>query len=885
MLACKAPKVMNTFLLGSAAVGILTAAASAQAAPPPATPIPQPVIQVLERHCYDCHDSADGKGGINVAQTEILWQGGEAAQLWEKTYNAVAHRQMPPVNREPLSADEKQLLLDFLNGQLARHTHFGGTLPRRLNRLEYRNSLRTVFQMPEFELPQGFPRDNREHGFDTVSQALVLSPPLLEAYQQVAWQIADELFPPAQAMPPASLRKAGIHDLVLSFSAATLHGDALRLASRSADIMRSSTWPSKIEITTSGTYRISVKVSAFRPQGQKPMVLEVRARDVAASDRSRASVFRLLKEIPVTRETPETVTFEAELFEGQTPLFRWANAELDHDPKPFAELLEKRFQEPRFLAAWQEMLFPGKPRKRVSITPLRGRNGWDIFQRHYQNPDLNMADATLENRYTQAALAMARDAGSSRQLGDTLAYHYHENGPSLQLHEVTVEGPFTRVDGPKDVQRREWREWNFSSRKQGETDEEFAYRGLGLFLPRLFRRPVAEDVRRSYLAIAKEHWATGHSFEEGMHLMLRSALVSPRFLYRETQPGELDAYDLASRVAYFLTRDTPTSIIVHQARSGRLTDPAVYRATLESLLPRSPGSPMIRDFTEQWLDTRLLPEIMPDESFGFTPEEVELAKAEVEHFFFTLLKENRPLRDFIDPDFLTTSKRFAMENYGYALSGEKRASARASYTVADQKIERLPLERGGVRGGLLGQSAILMATANGVDTQPVLRGVWVLKNILGIPLPPVPENVPALTPDTQGAVTPRQVLAAHTTAASCRGCHQQIDPIGFVLENFDPVGGWREQWPRIKVKIDPSGVLPDGTRLSGYTDLKAWIADNIPLFGQCLSEKLMTYATGRVPSYAEKQELKQIVLKVEQKKGGLRDLLLALMESKTFRTR
>lgn len=848
--------------------------------------IPGAVVEILDQHCYQCHDSDVNKGGINFDVPDINWDTQGTDKTWEKTFNVIAHQQMPPVNRKQLTAEEKRTLLGYLDEQLTQHTAIGGTLPRRLNRLEYRNSIRTVFQMSDFELPAGFPRDTREHGFDTVSAALVLSPPLLEAYQQVAWQIADELFPQKKEKPPVKTWKAGIDELVLSFSAATLHGDALRLASRSLDIMRSCTWPSKIEVTTSGTYRISVKTSAFRPKkGDQPMILEVRARDVAASDRLRTTSFRLLKEIEVTSETPETVTFEAELYEGQTPLFHWVNAELDHDAEPFAALLEKRFQDPRFLAAWQEMLFPGQPRKRVSITPLRGRNGWDIFQRHYQDPHLNLADATPENRFTHAALTMAKDPGSSRQLGDTLTYYYHDNGPALQLHGVTVEGPFKLVDGPKDLQRRDWREWNFSSREKGETDEAYADRGLRLYLPRLFRRPVSDEVRRSYLKIAQQHWAEGHSFDEGMHLLLRSTLVSPRFLYRETNPGELDAYDLASRVAYFLTRDAPTSIIVHQARRGKLTDPAVYRATIESLLPKSPSSAMIRDFTEQWLDTRLLPEIMPDEAFRFTPDEVQLAKSEVEHFFYTILKENRPIRDFIDPDFLTTSKRFAMENYGYAVDGEKRVNPNATYTTEQLKIERLPIERGGIRGGLLGQSAILMATANGVDTQPVLRGVWVLDNILGIPLPPVPNNVPALTPDTQGAKTPRDLLAAHTKSASCRACHQQIDPIGFVLENFDPVGGWRELWPDINIKIDPSGVLPDGTPIRDYTDLKRWIVEHIDVFGQCLSEKLMIYATGRIPSYAEKQELKQIVAKVEQTQGGFRDLVIALMESKTFRTR
>lgn len=874
---------MKRHLLGGA-MGL--AATSVGGQEEKVSPIPAPVVEVLESHCVKCHNADEAKGGINLDNLEIDWRADGTAKAWEKAYNVIAHQQMPPLDKKQPTPGEKQALLAYLDTQLTRHTPIGGTLPRRLNRLEYRNTIRTTFQMPDFELPAGFPRDTRDHGFDTVSEALVLSPPLLEAYHEVARQIADELFPPKKEKPPITTWTAGVGDLVLSFSAATIHGDALRLASRSPDIMRSCTWPSKIEITTSGTYRISVSTSAFRPQkGAPPMKLEVRARDVTASDRSRVTIFRLLKEIEVTSETPATVTFDAELYEGQTPVFRWLNAELDHEPEAFRALLEKRFQEQRFLAAWQEMLFPGNPRKRISITPLRGRNGWDIFQRHYRNPDLNLADATPDNRFTQSALEMAKDPGISRQLADTLTYYYHDNGPALQLHGVKVEGPFKLVDGPQDLKRRELREWSFATRNRGESDEVYADRALRLFLPRLFRRPVDDGTRRRYLEIAKRHWEEGHTFEEGMHLLLRDVMVSPRFLYRETNSGELDQHDLASRVAYFLTRDAPTSNIVIQARAGKLSDPAVYRATIEKLLPRSASSPMIRDFTEQWLDTRLLPEIMPDEKFGFSTDEIDLAKAEVENFFFTILRENRPLRDFIDPDFLTTSKRFAMENYGYTVKGEKPVNPNTPYITEHRKIERLPIKRGGIRGGLLGQSAIMMATANGVDTQPVLRGVWVLENILGVPLPPVPSNVPALTPDTQGAKTPRDLIAAHTKSADCRGCHQQIDPVGFVLENFDPVGGWREEWPRVNVKIDPSGVLPDGTEILGYTDLKHWIAGNINVFAQCLSEKLMIYGTGRIPSYAEKQEIKAIVAKVDKNQGGFRDLLLALMESKTFRTR
>jgi len=158
-----------------------------------------------------------------------------------------------------------------------------------------------------------------------------------------------------------------------------------------------------------------------------------------------------------------------------------------------------------------------------------------------------------------------------------------------------------------------------------------------------------------------------------------------------------------------------------------------------------------------------------------------------------------------------------------------------------------------------------------------------LENIIGMPPPEAPEDVPALTPDIRGATTPRELLSAHTKEAACAGCHKRIDPVGFVLENYDPVGRWREVWPKSKKKIDPTGVLPDGTKIKDVTELKKWLVENIDSFGLCLSEKLMTYATGRIPNYAERKELESIVsLNIDREKG-FQDLLLDLIQSKTFR--
>jgi hypothetical protein len=301
-------------------------------------------------------------------------------------------------------------------------------------------------------------------------------------------------------------------------------------------------------------------------------------------------------------------------------------------------------------------------------------------------------------------------------------------------------------------------------------------------------------------------------------------------------------------------------------------------------MPDRAATPMIGSFVGQWLDTKLLPGIMPDPKFNFDDEAVGLARQETETFFAEILRKNLPMTTFIDPDFTFSTIAFCERNYRFTPPDVK--DRKTPLTPEEMtRFQRLAIDRGGRYGGLLGQAAILMATANGVDTQPVIRGAWVLENILGMPSPPPPKNVPALTPDTRGAKTPRELLAAHTQESSCALCHARIDPVGFVLENYDPVGRWREKWPGTEAAIDPSGTLPDGTAVKDPAEFKAWLVANIDIFSTCLAEKLMTYATGRVPNYAEQREIEKIVKANREAGQGFKDLVLDLIDSRTFRAR
>lgn len=827
------------------------------------------------------------KGDLNLDFLSIDWSKAESREMWESVHFMMEGGHMPPEKKRQPSDKEREAILAWLDASLLEHTSIGGTLPRRLNQSEYQSTIRKLFDLDDFTLPLGFPKDSEYHGFNNVGEGLVLSPPLMEAYGKVATQIADTIFPPAKPAPESTVRHADPNDMVLSFSAATVKNDTLLLASRAEQIMRSCTWPSRIEIMSSGTYRVTVSTSQFRPVSDDPMILEFRARELTASDRSFIESFRLLKEIEVTSESPETVTFEADLYKGQTLLLRWTNAELDHEFNNLADQLGDWFErDPRFLAAWQKAVYPKGDLSVKRIVQLRGKNGWEIVTKNLADPNLDMSQATMDTEMTKALMKIIRSLQGTYQVADAMCHYYFENGPALALHGLTVEGPLKTVETPEETLRREYREQLVGKRKAGQSNEAVARQMLESFLPKAFRRPVDTKTIDTFVNIAKRHWDEGASFNDGMHLLVRNILISPRFLYRVVTPGEMDDYDLASRLSYFLTQAPPDETLKELAHAGTLSDPKVLKAQARRLMPSKPTDSMIQSFTGQWLDTNLLSEIMPDPKLRFSERDIKIAKAEVEYFFTEILIENRPLTDFIDPDFTYSTVEFAKKIYEYIDPDPKPKMDDYRVDVRGLQLERLPMQRGGRYGGLMGQSAIMTATANGVDTQPVLRGVWMLENILGMPPPEAPQNVPALTPDTRGTTTPKEMLVAHMADGACATCHKKIDPVGFMLENFDPVGRWRENWPKIDVPIESSGTLPDGTEIHDVTDFKAWLVENIDYFSNCLSQKLLTYATGRVPNYTERKEIEEIVRKNrENGTNGFQDLMLALITSETFRTK
>ena len=316
---------------------------------------------------------------------------------------------------------------------------------------------------------------------------------------------------------------------------------------------------------------------------------------------------------------------------------------------------------------------------------------------------------------------------------------------------------------------------------------------------------------------------------------------------------------------------------------------------VDRLLAAKLNDNFVRSFTGQWLSTRLLEGIMPDPRLlrFFDPDREALID-ETEMFFAEILRENLPLETFIDPDFSYRNARLN-KIYGGELEGNE--------------MRRVTLERGGRHGGILGLGSVMMATANGVDTQPVLRGVWLLENVFGARPADPPPNVPAIAADTSGATSMRDQLAAHRADPTCASCHNEIDPLGMVLESFDPVGRWRDHYP-VYIKppdgqtalteeyystigkgvlpgpaVDSAGVLSDGTRLEDITDLKRHLLAHMEVFATCLTEKLMVYATGRPLSFGDRLAAERIATSAVERGDGFRDLIVAVVQSESFAAR
>ena len=458
--------------------------------------------------------------------------------------------------------------------------------------------------------------------------------------------------------------------------------------------------------------------------------------------------------------------------------------------------------------------------------------------------------------------------------------------PGIEIGDITIEGPLepwpplsrAKLLGDIDL-------------ATGTLDD--ARTVLDRILPLAFRRETSVTDRAPYLKLVESALQAGRSFESALRLGLKGVLCSPDFLFLD-EPGEgtVSQFALATRLAYFLWSSLPDDELSKLARQGRLADPDVLRQQVDRLLADPKSLAFVKSFTGQWLDLRDIDFTEPD--MNLYPGYDELLRIsmveETELFFQELLAGDLSLLNFVASDFTFLNERLARH---YGIEG-----------VKGQAFRRVQLPPDSVRGGLMTQASILKVTANGTNTSPVLRGAWIMENILGRSVPPPPANVAAVEPDIRGATTLREQLAKHRNDESCATCHRQFDPAGFALENFDVVGGWRDHyrtlgegrrpdfsqhpltfaWIRYKIglPVDATGTTADGQAFQDIRQFKKILLRDQHAITKGLTEKLATYASGRRMGFADRNEIERIVRHVSERGYGFRTLVHEVVQSELF---
>ena len=447
---------------------------------------------------------------------------------------------------------------------------------------------------------------------------------------------------------------------------------------------------------------------------------------------------------------------------------------------------------------------------------------------------------------------------------------------SPALFSVTVTGPY----GTSGASATPSRERIFVCHPANASEEETcAKRIFATFARRAYRRPVTDADLQSPLKFFRS--ARKDGFEAGIETALQALLVSPEFLFRiERDPANIAAntpyrlsdLELASRLSFFLWSSIPDDQLLDLAVAGKLKDPATLERQVRRMLADKRSESLVNNFANQWLYLRNLASATPDpRNFPDFDDNLRQAmRRETELFFESVMREDRSLLDLLNANYTFVNERLA-KHYGIP-------------NVYGPQFRRVTFDKGDARGGLLGQGSILAVTSYADRTSVVIRGKWILTNILGTPPPPPPPNVPPLKDNSGGKVlSMRERMAAHRANPACMGCHKLMDPIGFSLENYDAVGRYRVS--EGGTPIDATGNLPDGLEFKGQPGLKAALSSRPEMFVSTTTEKLLTYATGRGLEASDQPTVRKIVRDASKSDYRFSSLVLGVINSAPFQMR
>jgi hypothetical protein len=786
----------------------LTATSASQAVDLSAPTFGKPGRAFLEKHCLKCHCGEKPKAGLSLEPFRDSLSLIKQRTVWNDVLRKIATGEMPPNGQLRPTVASSVAFTDLVKAVFDHADRNakpdpGRVTMRRLNRVEYRNTIRDLTGVA-FDPTEDFPSDDIGHGFDNIGDVLTLSPVLMERYLAAAEQVMNKAIMPN---PPAVIKRH-----LSSIYTEPASGDSAKLAvkgfrpmrtdgKRSIDVGPVNT-PYKWE--RDGDYIFRTRVYGER-NGGKPL---------------RVSILLYDKNLPNPSPTAALNKLSGNVFRPSRILKTFTVKATKIDD---AEILEVRVP-----------ALPNRYRMLIAI----------------DKPPTNGPPATLWIQY------------------------------------LALEGPLD----PRPASHRQ-----LLAATPGKPQAEQTREVLSRFLRRAFRRPITKDELARSSRLATRMMASGENWETSIQFAMQAALCSPKFLFRaeldespqSSKIRDLDEYQLASRLSYFLWSSMPDDTLLNLAGKKQLT--ANLDAQVRRMLADPRASSLVQNFAMQWLQLKRLDFISPDGKL-FPTFNAKLRSAmvrETELFIESVLREDRSILDLIDPDYTFLNEPLA-KHYGIADTkgnaiGQKPKKP-GGQRIKGELFRRVSLQSR-VRGGLLTQASVLTVTSNPTRTSPVKRGRWVLEQILGAPPPPPPPNVPELSEEMKdiSVASLRERLEVHRRKVACANCHAKMDPIGFALENFDAVGAFRTKDGQFE--IDATGEYTDGTKFTGPAELKSFVIQRKTEFVRCLTEKMMIYALGRGLEYYDRPTVEKIVKSLPAKEFKFSALITQIVKCDAFRQR
>lgn len=829
-----------------------------------AAPFKAEVEPFLAKYCYSCHGPEKQKAdrrfdtlGANLADMDI-------AQHWQDIVDQLNLGEMPPkTSKQPTPEEVRPIVARISRELLAAHASregaAGRTTLRRLNRVQYDRTVRELLALDGmlFDPTESFPPDETLGQFDNIGATLVTSDFLLQQYVNAAHQLVS------RAVNYGDRPETHKYHFDAPFSPTLDRPDSQDVLGKYQHIRKSTAeqgghlWLEKLAagVPQAGYYKLRFKAEAIQrdhaydeaivgTHKSEPLRVGIVAGAAGYGPlENRTGSDRALGEFELAENAPRWYETMIWLDAGYQPRLTFPNG-------------------PRSVRNIRKRLVTSAPEAFPEFSKLLAANAanekaWNEAKASGREPP-----PASDGAKSKAQKAYRRTQNTSQ--GWATFYREYQ-GPRVRVYEIELEGPF-------------YEQWPTKSHRALYGDDAPTFENaptiLRRFATRAFRRPVGNDDLQVLLQLVETRRKHGDPPQQAIEAGLKAILCSPNFLYLVEPDGLPDDYALASRLSYFLWSSPPDETLLKSAADGRLKDPAELLVQARRMLAHDKARAFATQFTSRWLQLYKIGSMPPDPAKfpAYYVDGLEKAmKEETRLFFQHVLRENLPIQKLLDADFTFVNGGLARL---YGIEGV-RGSDFQQVKLADPR-----------RGGVFGQASVLTASANGIDTSPVIRGIWVLENILGTPPSPPPPDVEPLEPDIRGATTIRDQLEKHRKVDSCAQCHRKIDPLGFALENFDPIGAWRDRYPQGRDRgptIDASGQLPDGDQFSDISGLKKILSGRKRQFAHCLTEKMLTYALGRKLDLADRPQLDAIVTESDRRGDGLQDLVLLIVSSEVFR--